>query len=200
MNEFERPANHNHESEATLRMRLDRMERESRRLRRASTALLVAFAVLVGLGSVGGYIMWQRGTTVGADVVQARRFVLRDGAGRVRAMWGTTDDGSAQLVLQDHDGRPRARLSVLHDGSPGLALVDPDGRARAVLGLLPDETISLVLADRQGRSRAVLGLTAREASSLVFADGRGVTRAGMSVSVDGYATLTLPEYDANGSQ
>lgn len=175
--------------DAALLARLQRLERESQRFNRATSIFIGGMAILLGL-TVTLLVLFVKGPRTG-DVVQARSFILRDGAGQVRATLGMTEEGAAQFVLHDQAGHPRARFSVLSDGSPGLALVDSDGQPRAALGLLSDETITLVFADREGRSRTVLGLTAREASSLVFADRTGATRAGLGVNPDGRAALTV---------
>ncbi|HZM27737.1 MAG TPA: hypothetical protein VFB89_10295, partial [Gemmatimonadales bacterium] len=136
------------DASAELVRRLQRVEHEYHRLRRANRVLLVGLAVL-GAASV---------VTVAVrpavrDVVEARSFALRDNKGRVRGFFGIAKDGSPQFVLQDDSGAARLRLTVLGDGSPGVALIDAKGRTRAVLGLLPDETITLAFADQRGTTR-----------------------------------------------
>ena len=173
------------EASADPAARLERLEHDYRRLYRANRALLIGLAVLVAIGVVTVIRSSVR------DVVEARRFELRDSKGRVRGVFGVTD-GSPQFVLQDDSGAARLRLTVLGDGSPGLALIDATGRTRAAFGLLPDETITLAFADRRGTTRAVLGLTAGQGASLALADSGGATRAGMGVSADGKATVTAP--------
>jgi hypothetical protein len=180
------------ELEAVLGRRVDALERENQRLKRYGTIatgvvgamLLLNATMLIAMRAQEGQV---------ADVVESRRFVLRDGDGHVRGVLGVNNDGASRLVLQDRDGRERLRLALLADGSPGMSFADREGRSRAVLGLLADETSTLVFADRSGKTRAVLGLSPDEASTLVFADRNGETRVGLGVEADGSAGLTVFE-------
>jgi hypothetical protein len=185
------------ELEAVLGRRVDELERQNRTLKRngaivfgvSALMLLVAAVMLISM-SAGGRV---------AEVIEANRFVVRDGDGHVRAMIGVSPDGATRFVLQDRDGRERLRMSLLADGSPGVSFADREGKSRAVLGLLPDETATLVFADRWGKTRAVLGLSPDESSTLVFADRNGETRVGVGVEADGTAGMTLFERDAPAS-
>jgi hypothetical protein len=178
------------EMEAVLGRRVDELERENRRLRRAGVVqmglvgvmLLITAVMLISMRMAEGRL---------AEVVEAERFVVRDGEGHVRAVIGVNQDGASRIVLQDRDGRERLRLSLLPDGSPGMTFADREGRSRAVLGLLPDETSTLVFADRWGMTRAVLGLSPDESSTLVFADRNGEARVGVGIESDGSAGVTL---------
>lgn len=106
--------------------RLDRLERENRRSKRAAAALAIGIAAVVLMGQA-------RPAT---KVVEAEQFVLLDPAGKPRGMLSVSPDGSAGLALVDKDGKPRAELGVEADGRPGLVLKDPDGNQRAVLDTL----------------------------------------------------------------
>jgi hypothetical protein len=189
-----RPEDLVREMDAALSRRIDVLERQNQSLRRNSLVMVVAVCVMaaltaalvVGAGSDGRV----------ADTLEARRFVLRDAGGAVRAVLGMTPDGAARLVLQDREGRERMKLTLLPDGSPGLSFADRDGRSRAVLGLLADETSTLVFADRQGLTRAVLGLSTDGSSTLVFAGPDGEARVGVGVESDGSAGMTLFEREA----
>lgn len=180
------------ELEAVLGRRVDALERENQRLKRYGTltTALVGGMLLLNAAMLGA--MRAREGRV-ADVVEARRFVLRDADGHVRSVLAVGNDGAARLVLQDRDGRERLKMALLADGSPGMSFADREGRSRAVLGLLADETSTLVFADRSGKTRAVLGLSPDESSTLVFADRNGETRVGLGVEADGSSGLTVFE-------
>jgi hypothetical protein len=186
------------ELEAVLGRRVDELEIENIRLRRFVRLLAVAALVAVVL-SVGTtlFVQTQRGSV--AEVVQARQFVLRDAAGNVRAVIGSTPEGGSRFSMQDRSGADRLRLTLLADGSPGLSFADAQGRSRAVLAFLPDETANLVFADRTGRTRAVFGLMPDESATLVFADRMGETRVGLGVDASGGAGLSLFERDGADS-
>jgi hypothetical protein len=158
------------------------MEREMRRVRRLGTFVIVALAVLLG---VAGAIIAvaERGRLLDRshDLVESKRFLLRDESGRIRGVWEATDSGAAQFILSDAAGRERLRLRVLEDGSAGLAMVDSMQRSRAVLATLPDETTALALADGAGRTRAVLGLKLGGTPSLALADPDGTVRTGLGI-------------------
>lgn len=174
--------------------RLGDLETELRRTRRLATWSLVVASVVFGL-SVAMVFMVGRRVAPGmvADVIEARRFILRGPGGEVRATLAVSEDGAARLILNDAQGHARSTLSLLADGSPGLVFSDGDGRVRIVLGVLPDQTSTLTVADARGRTRTVVGVTAAGGSTVALADETGRTRAGLGVAGDGRASFTLAE-------
>ena len=71
-----------------LENRLRRLERQNRRLR------LIVYTGLVAVA--GGVLMAQARP---ARTIEAERFVVRDGAGNVRAEFGLNDDGMPRLAM-----------------------------------------------------------------------------------------------------
>ena len=133
------------------------------------------------------------------DEMRARRFVVVDQAGIVRAEMRTEPDGSAVLRVSDAAGAPRAVLGVSGDGLTRLLFQGRDGAARASLTVAPEDWPALVLFDKQGRrrlaldvglggwpflamrneqseDRAVLELTPQGAPQLLFFDRGGALR------------------------
>ena len=180
--------------ETPLTERLERLEQENAQLKRQGKLLMIGGAAVLGI-----LALMLIGRVVGAfsggavDVIEARRFVLRDADGMLRGVWEMTDNGSSRFILRDRDGRERMRLALLPDGSPGVTLADRDNRARTVWGVLPDQTASLVFADQAGKTRAVLGVPSDGSSTLVFADRGGETRVGVGVDAAGKPGVTLYE-------
>jgi hypothetical protein len=174
--------------------RIEELEREYRRLRRFTTTLLIAVAVLLGLAVAFVAVSARHGMpdTV-AQVVAARQFVLRGEDGAIRGVWGTQEGGAIRFVLQDGAGRARAKLDLLADGASGLTFADSAGHPRAVFAFLPDQTASLVLADQAGKTRSVLGISAEGDATILFADRNGTTRAGLGVDGRGAGTFTLTD-------
>ena len=172
--------------------RIEELEREYRRLRRYTTSLVIAVAILLGLGVAFAAVSARHGVpgTV-ATVVAARQFVLRGDDGTIRGVWGTQDDGTLRFVLHDGAGRPRTKLDLLADGASGLTFADSTGHPRAVFAFLPDQTASLVLADEAGKTRSVLGISADGDATILFADRDGATRAGLGVDRRGAGQFTL---------
>lgn len=175
-----------------LARRLEAVERDNRRLRRLSTMTLLGLAILLGLTTAVMVVAARHGMPgMVPQVAEAKKFLLRDGDGRVRGAWGTNEDGSVQMLLQDAAGRSRLRFSVLRDGSSGLAFVDSANHSRIVVGVLPDESANIVVADQGGKTRAVFGIAPNGATTLVFADRGGTTKAGIGVDNRGLGTLNL---------
>ena len=67
---------------------------EVRRWRRAATALVLAGVAVATIGA----------TIPRGRIVEARKFVLRDAAGRVRAELGVMRDGEPRIALLDARG------------------------------------------------------------------------------------------------
>jgi len=80
-----------------LTRRLDRLERENRRLK------LLGGLAMLGLAALT--VMGQTAPTSVANTLEAERFVLRDNAGNVRATLGLRPDGTAALALADDTQR-----------------------------------------------------------------------------------------------
>ncbi len=77
----------------TLARRLDRMERENRRMKQVGVVALAVIAAVVLMGHV-----------VGEKVVEAERFVLLDSSGQPRAVLAVAKGGSG-LYLYDRAGK-----------------------------------------------------------------------------------------------
>jgi len=100
----------------TLARRLDRMERENRRIRQAG---VVAVAVIVAVGLMGH--------VAGEKVVEAEWFVLLDSSGQPRAVLAVAKGGSG-LYLYDNKGKLRAGLVGGVADETGLSLYDKAGK------------------------------------------------------------------------
>jgi catechol 2,3-dioxygenase-like lactoylglutathione lyase family enzyme len=73
------------------------------------------------------------------EVIEAKRFVLCDSDGKIRAELGTDAGGFATLQLHDGEGKARAVVGVGRDGQAGLQFLDADGAPRVLLALDPDD-------------------------------------------------------------
>lgn len=105
----------------TLVRRLDRVERENRRLKRAGLVVLAGIAALV--------LMGQAKPDKVAEVVEAEKFVLREPSGKLRASLGVGADDVASLSLMDRVEKPHAVLAASRDGSAALIFYDKDGKS-----------------------------------------------------------------------
>jgi hypothetical protein len=181
-----------HRVENILLERIDRIERENRRLRRFGTMMLVGMAIVLGVTLAVFVYSGSFGIGVPENIV-ARQFTIRDAQGTSRGTWGIAEDGTVRFLLSDLSGRPRVRMSLLPDGSSGVSLADSADRKLLVLGALPDQSTSFVMSDRLGVPRAVLGMATNGSANLVFADREGATKAGLGVDARGQASFTLTD-------
>ena len=102
--------------------RLERLERENRRLKRWGG---IAAGAFVTLGLFGFAL------PAVCDVVTGERLVIRDGSGRQRAVidaYGTKTPG---LALHDASGKQRAKLALDEKGDVTLSFYDAQGGAKA---------------------------------------------------------------------
>ncbi len=152
----------------TLARRLDKVERENRRLKRAGVLVLAVIAAVVLMGQA-----------TPSKVVEAPKFVLRDASGRVHAVLGTVNKRAVSLALITKNGKPRVVLGVSSDGSLSLSFYDKDVNRRAVLGLRADDSPDLSLLDKDGKLRARLSLNDEGSATLVFTDSGGEISASL---------------------
>jgi len=89
--------------------------------------------------------------TAAKSEIKARRFVVVDAQGKLRALLGVGDDGTPELSMSDVQGKPRASLHVAADGRPTLGMSDAQGKPRAVLGVAADGAPRLGMFDAQER-------------------------------------------------
>lgn len=161
--------------------RLERVERENRRLKRVGVAVLAGIAAVVLMGQA----------VPGRRDLEAQSFTLLDSTGHLQARLGMLAGGAA-LQLFDQNGQGRAALSVRPDGTPLLSLADGTGKGGATLAVGADRETALLLRDPDGKVRATLGL-GPHGVGLVFTDRQGVSRVGIDVPGDDAARLVLQD-------
>ena len=98
-------------------------------LKRRSALLTIGIAAALGV-AVATWIVLANAPP--PAYVTARGFLVKDAAGKTRAVLGVASNGSASLALTDDGGAPRASLSVDGEGSPQLALTTRDGASTLV--------------------------------------------------------------------
>ena len=138
----------------TLARRLDRVERENRRLKRAGVVALAMIAAVI--------LMGQATESKVVKVIEAEKFVLRDG-----------------------QGRQRAELFAHKDVS-GLAFSDQKGRVRIVMGVDKDSQ-TFHLMDEKQIPRVSIGLDEKKGSTLLMWDSHQKLRLGLGVTILGPA-------------
>ena len=127
-----------------LRKRLDRLERESRRMKRATLVVIVGAAAALLLGQIAPHRP--------VRTLEAEEFVLRDSRGQIRASFGTTQ-GPSVTVLQIHgdNGKPRTRVTVSGDGTSSLEVMDSSDHVRLLLGVRENGLPRIWLGNEAGK-------------------------------------------------
>src|SRR5262245_58976560 len=116
--------------------RLERLEQENRRWRRAAVAigLVGAMGLLIGAARQGG-----------PKTVEAERFVVKGEDGKVYAELGLHRDergratGVTHLVFFGEDGKYRTNYGIGARGAPFLHFMGEDGAERASLRMIGPE-------------------------------------------------------------
>jgi hypothetical protein len=128
----------------TLRQRLDRLERESRRLKRVTLVVIV--------GAAAALVMGQTAPHRSIRTLDAEEFVLRDSRGQIRASLGTTQGPSATILeIHGDNGKPRTRVTVSSDGTSSLEFMDSGDRVRLLLGVRDNGLPRIWLGNETGR-------------------------------------------------
>jgi hypothetical protein len=154
---------------SSLRDRIERLERENRRIK--------SIAVFVALSVAAVALMGQGPSRPSAKHIEAERFVLLDTTGKARAFLGFGQDGEPMLSFRDVKGTPRAHFGVRDDGAPVVLFTDQAGKLRLQLLVGPSGAPAMVLSHEDGRPGAVLTLRAPGVPVLGFVDRNGAPRA-----------------------
>lgn len=194
--------------------RLDRLERAHRRGKIAFRATVVLLLVGFGLSAAAPRPP-QEPPIVGpmTNEVRAKRFVLVDDTGKLRAVLGAASHGAVSLGLLDNDDKIRSVLIVDSNGAPRLELFGTDetrrvvlsvfanrsglgifgdaGRGGAVLDVVDDGGVTLGLTDSRERGRAGLQLRSDGTTLINFNDTNEKIRAALGIGADGSPGLGL---------
>lgn len=136
--------------------RLDRLEKQNRRLRRAIAFLMIIAACLLFVGARFG-----KGRTLTAS-----RIVLKDDTGTTRAILGMRSAGPGLILYDENGENVEALLTVLETG-PVLSLCDAKGTTRVLLGVTP-KGATLAFNDSHGKLRAEMGFSSNSPNMTFF--------------------------------
>ncbi len=170
----------------SLLARLERLEASNRSL--ATNLRRFKFGGLLGAASLA--VLFLTGAVTIPPSVEARNFVLRDEAGKVRAALAMRPDGSPGLAFFEKDGRVRLSLDLGPDG-PAVNLMNGIGKPHAALAMRKDGTPGLGLFDESGQVRASLDLYRNGLPAVNLYGDQGLLRAALAVRPDGSPGLGL---------
>jgi len=166
----------------TIEERLEKLEKELIRGRRFNRWLLAGLGLVIVAWIVGWAFRPGR-------EVSARRFILEDNNGKLRATLQLDKDGP-RLRLYDENGKTCADLGGSEDG-PGLILNHGNNITTLTVG---EDMMGLILANTNANPRASL-LVGKDGPEFRLYDENGKTRAVLVVTKDG---PILGLYDKNG--
>lgn len=124
--------------------RLERLEKENRRIKRIGASALFGAIILV--------VMGQAGPSNVAKVIEAERFVVRDTSGSVSAVLGINPDRNMGLEIRDKNGKAGVALGMGSNGNPALRLDGPDGKTGIALGVRSDNSPAMELYNKEGKT------------------------------------------------
>ncbi|MBT3350432.1 MAG: hypothetical protein HOC91_03775 [Nitrospinaceae bacterium] len=153
----------------------DKIQRQETRLRLHKRLGLIAMVIVVCAAAFAA-------TRPVADVIEARKFVLKNSQGRTVGIWGA-DAGGPSFVLM---GKERGNLGLRYgEAGPGILLTDSSGKTRLTLGVLKDEKLGdypvVNLSDPQGRNRITLATQGPKGEVLIFSDPKAGTSSTLGI-------------------
>lgn len=198
--------------------RLDNLERQNRRLRRAVSALGLSLAALATLGFVrpGPATTPVIGQDIQADTVTAKELILVNEAGDQLGTLGVDSQGFPMFLL-----RKDKSSAVITLNNPSLALRGDDGKRGAWIGqdtqggmgvslnservtdgvrikVKPDGASGVYVLAEDGRERVALERLTDGSAAASVRDGRGLPRSFLGMDPSGSSSLLL--LDENGAK
>lgn len=174
----------------TLAERVDRLERENRRLKRFGLAALSSLAVVLAVGGAK--------LTRNADVVSAKAFILFDEQQQARAILSVDPDTGPGIGFFDADQTRRIDVRI-DKGSPHITMLDPETENRAAMAEMNivkgQPSVILSLDDRK-RPQFAAAIDREGAPFVDLIDANGKERAILSLAPDGTPSFCLQ--DGNG--
>ena len=174
--------------------RLDCLERAHRRRKLTSAAIVVLLVAGIGLAVAAPRSPQPvpEAPPLGSTVseIRAKRFLLVDDVGKLRAVLGAATRGAVSLGLLDNDDKIRAVLIVDANGIPRLDLLGADETRRVVLSVFPNRS-GLGIFGEGARGGAVLDVAADGTASLGLTDKQEHARAGLQLRADGTVLLNF---------
>ena len=173
--------------------RLDRLERADRRRKLTSAAIVVLLVAGMGFAAAAPQPA-PEAPPLGSAIseIRAKRLVLVDDAGKLRAVLGSATRGAVSLGLLDNDDKIRAVLIVDANGIPRLDLFGADETRRMVLSVFPNRS-GLAIFGEGGRGGAVLDVAADGTASVGLTDKQERARAGLHLRADGTVLLNVSD-------
>jgi len=162
---------------ASLRVRIEALERQNRRLASRIASVLGLLSVSVFLACA---VQSER-----SSVSKASAFQLVDEDGKVRGEWKLTDEGDPSFTLLDDEKRKRYEILLKRDEAVFVRMRDRNDLTR--ITQIVDETNHphILLTDVSQKLRLQMAVAGSGAPSLVFFHADGQAPAGIGIHADG---------------
>jgi hypothetical protein len=134
------------ENTRELMSRLDRLERENRRIKRVGGSLLAA----IGLVGIVGFAAPKV-----CDTVWAERFVLKDSRGNQRMVLNAYSTKTPAITFNDASGKGVAALQIEQSGEMSLKVFKKAGQSEASFSFTPDNLNSIKAASNADADRSI---------------------------------------------
>ena len=156
---------------ATLHERIERIEKQNRRLKNTMFFLVLSFLALAVMGAKAG----PNDGHFRQIIAESISFV--DGSGQELMLMGSSEEGTGIKVL-NKAGKKVLGIGIAGDeGGSGILVADKEGRPRIGLGL--DEGVpSVVMVDENGKKILAMGGN-EKGYGFVVMDENEVERAGL---------------------
>lgn len=142
-----KPKNSNGEesvmSDTEFAKRLEKLERDNRRLKAIAFAVIILAAALCGIYA----------TQPVPEEIMAHRFDLVDNSGTVRASMNVGTSGMSAVTVYNADGRPGAVMVTSTSGGSVVGAYSPDGKSHALMGAPASGGSEFGLSDASGSPR-----------------------------------------------
>lgn len=177
------------QEKSTLEMRLDRIEKQNKRLKSFMVMFSLLLVPLFLLGAKQGLQDAEFGQ------ISAQGLTIRDGSGNQLITIGTNKEEGIGISIYNQTGQRVLTLGVPADGEGnGIMVSDAEGRPRIGLGM--DEGLpGIALLDKKSSKMLAMGGDNKNGYGLLISDSKEVQRIGLGFR-DGNAGIML--YDEKG--
>lgn len=170
-------------NEAEIARRLEKLERDNRRLKG------FAFATIILAAALGAIYA----THPVPQVIRAHAFEVIDNSGKVRAKMAVPRSGGAVVGILDAQGHPLALL-----GESAVGLADAQGHSRATMTVNQSGVSGVSLSDAEGHPRAQMEVDASGGPDITLYGPHLAATAWIAVDPIGGTTISLNAAHGDG--
>ncbi|MEA2116745.1 MAG: hypothetical protein U9P36_15385 [Thermodesulfobacteriota bacterium] len=177
------------QEKSTIQERLDRIEKQNKRLKRYVVMFSLLFVPLFLMGAKQGLQDAEFGQ------ISAQGLTIRDGSGKQLINIGTNREGGIGIAIYNQTGQRVLTLGVPADGKGnGIMVSDAEGKPRIGMGMDKGQP-GIALVGENGSKLLAMGGSVKDGYGMLISDSKEVQRIGLGFR-DGTAGIML--YDEKG--